>query len=84
MQKNDHDPNNTPSKLGKFRRIAGPVSFSTILPLNIYTSIREMAKFTWVWPIIGGFIGILVGLFGFPLLDILDVNQLVAAALIYS
>lgn len=82
--KNDHEPSSTPRKLGKFRGIPGLVSFSTILPINIHTSIDEMAKFTWFWPIIGGLIGILVGLFGFLLLDILHVSQLVAAALIYS
>jgi adenosylcobinamide-GDP ribazoletransferase len=62
----------------------GLLSFSTILPLNIHTSIQEMVQFTWLWPLIGGFIGIGVGLLGFILIDVMHIHQLVAAALIYS
>ncbi|MCE7697626.1 MAG: hypothetical protein K8E24_001840, partial [Methanobacterium paludis] len=51
----EHDDNNQ-CTLVKFRGIPGLVSFSTILPIHIHTSIEEMAKFTWFWPIIGGFI----------------------------
>jgi len=79
----EHDDNNQ-CTLGKFRGIPGLVSFSTILPIHIHTSIEEMAKFTWFWPIIGGFIGIIVGALGFLLLDVVHVSQFVAAALIYS
>ncbi len=62
----------------------GLVSFSTILPLNIHTSIQEMAKFTWMWPIIGGFIGILVGVVAWVVTGALHLPQLLSAALIYS
>jgi adenosylcobinamide-GDP ribazoletransferase len=62
----------------------GLVSFSTILPLNIHTSISEMAKFTFIWPLIGGFIGIIVGVFGWLLMDQLHLYSLLSAALIYS
>lgn len=62
----------------------GLVSFSTILPLNIHTTIEEMARFTWLWPIIGGFIGILVGLVGYVSMDLIHLPPLVAAAIIYS
>lgn len=79
----EHDDNNQ-CTLVKFRGIPGLVSFSTILPIHIHTSIEEMAKFTWFWPIIGGFIGIIVGTLGFLLLDVVHVSQFVAAALIYS
>ncbi|MBP2046249.1 adenosylcobinamide-GDP ribazoletransferase [Methanobacterium aggregans] len=73
-----------PQKIGSLRGIAGLVSFSTILPLNIHTSIEEMAKFTWFWPVIGGFIGIIAGTFGFFLLNMVQIPQIIAAALIYS
>lgn len=66
------------------RGFLGLLSFSTILPLNIHTSIEEMAKFTWLWPIIGGFIGILVGVVGYLLMDLIHVPQLISAAVIYS
>jgi adenosylcobinamide-GDP ribazoletransferase len=62
----------------------GLVSFSTILPLNIHSTIQEMAKFTFLWPLIGGFIGIIIGGFGWLLLDPLHLSPLVSAALIYS
>lgn len=62
----------------------GLVSFSTILPLNIHTSIQEMARFTWMWPIIGGFIGILVGVVAWVVTGALHLPQLLSAALIYS
>lgn len=69
---------------GGLTGILGLLSFSTILPLNIHTSIQEMAKFTWLWPIIGGLIGIVVGFLGFLLMDVIHLYQLVAAGLIYS
>ncbi|MGB7969223.1 MAG: adenosylcobinamide-GDP ribazoletransferase [Methanobacterium sp.] len=62
----------------------GLISFSTILPLNIHTTIEEMALFTWIWPIIGGLIGIIVGTFGFLIVDLFHLPILIAAALIYS
>jgi adenosylcobinamide-GDP ribazoletransferase len=62
----------------------GLISFSTILPLNIHTTIEEMALFTWIWPIIGGLIGIIVGTFGFLVADLFHLPILIAAALIYS
>jgi adenosylcobinamide-GDP ribazoletransferase len=69
------------SKLGG---IAGLISFSTILPLNIHTSIDEMATFTWFWPIIGGIIGIFVGAVGFLSLNILHLSPLISSAIVYS
>jgi adenosylcobinamide-GDP ribazoletransferase len=67
-----------------FKGFLGLLSFSTILPLNIHISIQEMVKFTWLWPLIGGFIGIFVGLTGFVLMDVFTIHPMVAAALIYS
>ncbi len=43
-----------------------------------------MAVFTWIWPLIGGLIGIIVGAFGFLILDLLHLPILIGAALIYS
>lgn len=62
----------------------GLLSFSTILPINIHTTIEEMASFTWIWPIIGGFIGILVGLVGYVSMDLIHLPQLIAAGVVYS
>lgn len=62
----------------------GLISFSTILPLNIHTTIEEMAKFTWLWPMIGAIIGLVVGCFGFTTLNLIHLSPFIAAALIYS
>lgn len=72
------------NKLKFFNDMLGLVSFLTILPLNIHTSLQEMAKFTWIMPIIGGFIGIFVGALGFILINVIHLPQLIAAGLIYS
>lgn len=77
-------PTPTFNGMPKFRGIPGLISFSTILPMNIHTTIDEMAAFTWFWPVIGGLIGIFVGAVGFLTLNVLHLPQLVSAALIYS
>lgn len=85
MQNKENIDNFERNKGGRgLKGILGLVSFSTIIPLNIHSSIQEMAKFTWIWPIIGGFVGIMVGLLGFVLIDLIDIPQLIAAGLIYS
>ncbi len=71
-------------KVSKIRGLAGLISFSTILPLNIHTTIEEMAAFTWFWPIIGGLIGIFVGSVGYLSLNIMHLPPLITAALVYS
>lgn len=72
------------TKTGGVKGFLGLISFSTILPLNIHTTIEEMASFTWLWPIIGGFIGILVGVVGYVSMDLIHIPQLIAAGVIYS
>ena len=68
----------------KLKGIVGLISFSTIIPLNIHTTIEEMASFTWFWPIIGGLIGIFVGVIGFLSSNILHLPPLITAAIVYS
>jgi adenosylcobinamide-GDP ribazoletransferase len=68
----------------KLKGIVGLISFSTIIPLNIHTTIEEMASFTWFWPIIGGLIGIFVGVVGFLSSNILHLPPLITAAIVYS
>ena len=76
--------NDRNKKVRNINGFFGLISFSTILPLNIHTTIEEMALFTWIWPIIGGLIGIIVGTFGFLIVDLFHLPILIAAALIYS
>jgi adenosylcobinamide-GDP ribazoletransferase len=80
----DFNGKNLHKKNVSVKGIFGLISFSTILPINIHTSIEEMAMFTWFWPMIGAMIGIIVGAFGFVLVDLLHLPILLGAALIYS
>jgi len=68
----------------KINGFLGLISFSTIMPLNIHTSIEEMATFTWIWPIVGGLIGIFVGAIGFISLNVLHLSPLISSAIVYS
>ncbi len=81
---NSTDLNKNKSEVRRINGFFGLISFSTLLPLNIHTTIEEMASFTWLWPIIGGLIGIIVGAFGFLIADLFHLPILIAAALIYS
>lgn len=67
-----------------YRVIPGLISFSTILPINIHTSIAEMARYTWMWPLIGGFIGVLVGSVGLILSNVFMFSPIVTGAVVYS
>lgn len=80
----DSPPQKIENNDNSWKGFLGLISFSTILPLNIHTSIQEMARFTWTWPFIGGFIGILVGLVAFLVVSLLHLPLLLSAALIYS
>jgi len=84
MLNNTAMDNGKQKKGRKINGIFGLISFSTILPINIHTSIEEMAKFTWIWPMIGALIGIIIGTFGFLLVDLIHLPIFIAAALIYS
>ena len=64
--------------------LLGLITFSTILPLKIHTTIQEMAKFTWMWPLIGAGIGIIVGTVGYLLVGIINLPQFMSATIIYS
>ena len=67
-----------------YRGIPGLISFSTILPINIHTSIEEMVRYTWLWPFIGGLIGALVGAVGILLSNLFMFPTIVTATLVYS
>ena len=55
------------------KSILGLLTFSTILPINVFTSIECMTKLTWFWP----FIHLLS-------LDILHLNSFFTAAIVYA
>ena len=41
------------------KSILGLLTFSTILPINVFTSIEYMTKLTWFWPFLHLFVGLL-------------------------
>ena len=66
------------------RSIGGLLTFSTILPLNIYTTIDEMAKLTWFWPVINGFIGLMVAIIAYILARFIHFDALLIATMVYG
>ena len=66
------------------RSLLGLLTFSTILPINVFTSIEYMTKLTWCWPFIHLFIGILAAICGYVSLEFLHLNSFFTAAIVYA
>ena len=66
------------------KSILGLLTFSTILPINVFTSIECMTKLTWFWPFIHLFIGILAAICGYVSLEILHLNSFFTATIVYA
>ena len=66
------------------RSLLGLLTFSTVLPIRVYTSIEYMTKLTWCWPFLHLFIGILAALCGYVSLEILHLNSFFTAAVVYA
>lgn len=71
-------------KFSPFKSILGLLTFSTIIPINVYTSIEYMTRMTWFWPIIHFFIGVLAAAISFVCLDIFHLNLLFISAIVYG
>ena len=56
------------------KSILGLLTFSTILPINVFTSIECMTKLTWFWPFIHLYVS----------LEILHLNSFFTAAIVYA
>ena len=67
-----------------FKSLLGLITFSTILPLNVFTSIEYMTKLTWAWPFLHIFIGFLAAVCGFISINFLHLNSLFASVIIYA
>ena len=66
------------------RSILGLLTFSTILPIKVYTSIEYMTKLTWCWPFLHLFIGIFAAICGYISLEYLHLNSFFTAAIVYA
>ena len=66
------------------KSLLGLLTFSTILPINVFTSIEYMTKLTWCWPFLHFFIGILAAICGYVSLEILHLNSFFTATIVYA
>ena len=66
------------------RSLLGLLTFSTILPINVFTSIEYMTKLTWAWPFLHLLIGILAAICGYVSLEILHLNSFFTAVIVYG
>jgi adenosylcobinamide-GDP ribazoletransferase len=62
----------------------GLITFSTIIPLRVHTSLENMTRLTWLWPLIQLFIGFLAALIAFLSIDILNLPTILSGAIIYA
>ena len=66
------------------RSLLGLLTFSTILPINVFTSIEYMTKLTWCWPFLHIFVGILAAICGYVSLDLLHLNSFFTTVIVYA
>ncbi len=66
------------------KALLGLLTFSTILPLNVYTSIEYMTRLVWCWPFLHFLIGFLALICGYVSLNIFHYNLFLTAVLIYA
>ena len=66
------------------RSVLGLLTFSTILPINVFTSIEYMTKLTWTWPFLHLFIGVLAAICGYVSLNFLHLNSFFTAVIVYA
>lgn len=66
------------------KSILGLLTFSTILPINVFTSIEYMTKLTWTWPLLHLFVGILAAICGYVSMEFLHLNSFFTATIVYA
>lgn len=71
------------TEFSPIKSLLGLLTFSTILPINVFTSIEHMAKLTWIWPLLHIFIGILAAICGYISLELLHLNLFFTSVIIY-
>ena len=67
-----------------FKSILGLASFSTTLPIKVYTSIEYMTRMTWFWPFIHLVIGVLAFIVAYVCLNFLHFSNLFTAILVFT
>lgn len=84
MKEKNNDDYFKKQKPSMIRSILGLATFTTILPINVFTSIEEMARVTWFWPVINGVIGVIGALIAYILSTFLNMPPLLTATIIYG
>ena len=80
----EHDDYFEDEEFSPIRSILGLLTFSTILPIKVYTSIEYMTKLTWCWPFLHIFIGILAAICGYVSIEFLHLNSFFTAVIVYA
>ena len=84
MKEENNDDYFEKQKPSTLRSIGGLITFSTILPLNVYTTIEELARVTWIWPIINGIIGLMAAIIAYILTAFFHFDALLIATIVYG
>lgn len=84
MKEENNDDYFEKQKPSILRSIGGLITFSTILPLNIYTTIDELARLTWIWPIINGIVGLFAAIIAYILTRFIHFDPILVAAIVYG
>ncbi|MDO5814107.1 MAG: adenosylcobinamide-GDP ribazoletransferase [Methanobrevibacter sp.] len=66
------------------KSLLGLLTFSTVLPINVFTSIEYMTKLTWCWPFLHIFVGVLAAVCGYVSLNFLHLNSFFTATIVYA
>ena len=66
------------------KSLLGLLTFSTVLPINVFTSIEYMTKLTWCWPFLHIFVGVLAAICGYVSLNFLHLNSFFTATIVYA
>lgn len=84
MKEENNDDYFEKQKPSTLRSIGGLITFSTILPLNVYTTIEELARVTWIWPIINGIIGLMAAIIAYIFTAFFHFDALLIATIVYG
>ncbi|WP_295722318.1 adenosylcobinamide-GDP ribazoletransferase [uncultured Methanobrevibacter sp.] len=66
------------------RSLLGLVSFSTIIPLGVYTSIESVVSLTWIWPLLDVILGLFAVGVSYLLLNYFHFPSILIAVIIYG
>ncbi|MBR0270673.1 MAG: adenosylcobinamide-GDP ribazoletransferase [Methanobrevibacter sp.] len=80
----ENDDYFTEEGFSPIKSLLGLLTFSTILPINVFTSIEYMTRLTWCWPFLHLIIGVLAAVCGFISGEMLHLNALFTAVLVYA